>query len=186
MLLALQAYFPSLHPEICAIDKEPNNCEPAQGWKLTLLCLSLLMFAIGEGCIRACIPSLGVDQFRNNDPKKPQLQSMFLTWLKVANSLGAIVGLAFLVWIENNLGWNIGFMMCALIVLVGLLVAASGYPFYRMQKPTGSPLTRTLQVKVLTVNLSYRIYFFHFNSVFALIIITNIKASIYNYLFLNA
>jgi peptide/histidine transporter 3/4 len=73
---------------------------------------------------------------------------MFLIWLKFANSLGAIIGLVFLVWIENNLGWNIGFMICALVVLVGLLVAASGMPFYRMQKPIGSPLTRTLEVKV--------------------------------------
>ncbi|RCV34292.1 hypothetical protein SETIT_7G148400v2 [Setaria italica] len=151
-LLALQAHFPSFHPEICEINKEPNNCEPAKGWNLTMLCLSLLLFAVGEGCMRSCIPSLGGDQFSNDDPKKSQLKSMFLIWLKFANSLGAIIGLAFLVWIENNLGWNIGFMICALIVLVGLLVAASGMPFYRMQKPTGSPLTRILEVLVVSSN----------------------------------
>ncbi|CAL5031297.1 unnamed protein product [Urochloa decumbens] len=149
-LLALQAHFPSLHPEICEINKEPNNCKPAKGWNLTMLCLSLLLFAVGEGCMRSCIPSLGGDQFSNDDPKKSQLKSTFLIWLKFANSLGAIIGLAFLVWIENNLGWNIGFMISALIVLVGLLVAASGMPFYRMQKPIGSPLTRALEVLVIS------------------------------------
>jgi peptide/histidine transporter 3/4 len=127
------------------------------------------MFAIGEGCMRACIPSLGGDQFSNSDPKKSQLQSMFLTRLKFANSLGAIIGLAFLVWIENNLDWNIGFIMCALIVLVGLLVEASGYHLYCMQKPSGSPLTRTLQVKVHTLNISYRMYFCNCNLVFVLV-----------------
>ncbi|KAL6652476.1 hypothetical protein ACP70R_011401 [Stipagrostis hirtigluma subsp. patula] len=150
MLLALHAQLPALHPPICEINKEPNNCEPAQGWNLTLLCLSLLMFAVGEGCMRACIPSLGRDQFSNDHPKNSQLKSMFLIWLKFANSLGAIIGLAFLVWIENNLGWNIGFMVCALIVLVGLLVAASGTPFYQMQKPSGSPITRILQVLLIS------------------------------------
>lgn len=163
MLLALQAHLPALHPETCAIDEEPNNCEAARGWKLTLLCLGLFMFAVGEGCMRACVPSLGGDQFSDSDPKKPQLKSTFLTRLKLANSLGAMIGLAFLVWIENNLGWDIGFMTCALAVLVGLLVAASGYPFYRMQKPSGcgSPLTRTLQVKkfIHTVSISYTMYF---------------------------
>ncbi|CAO2035571.1 unnamed protein product [Urochloa humidicola] len=149
-LLALQAHFPSLHPEICEINKEPNNCEPAKGWKLTMLCLSLLLFAVGEGCMRSCIPSLGGDQFSNDDPKKSELKRTFLIWLKFANSLGAIIGLVFLVWIENNLGWNIGFMICALTILVGLLVAASGMPFYRMQKPTVSPLTRTLEVLVIS------------------------------------
>ncbi|XP_025825847.1 protein NRT1/ PTR FAMILY 4.5-like isoform X1 [Panicum hallii] len=150
MLLALQAHFPSLHPETCEIKKELNNCKPAKGWNLILLYMSLLLFAVGEGCMRSCIPSLGGDQFSNDDPKKSQLKSMFLIWLKFANSLGAIIGLVFLVWIENNLGWNIGFMICALVVLVGLLVAASGMPFYRMQKPIGSPLTRTLEVLVIS------------------------------------
>ncbi|GJN12521.1 hypothetical protein PR202_ga30805 [Eleusine coracana subsp. coracana] len=141
MLLALQAQLPSLHPPICAINNEPNNCEPAQGWKLALLYLSLLMFAMGEGCMRACIPLLGGDQFSNDDPKKSQLKCSFFIWLKFVNSLGGIIGLVFLVWMENNLGWNIGFMICAFVVLVGLLVAASGAPFYRIQKPNGSPLS---------------------------------------------
>lgn len=154
MLLALQAHLPSLHPMVCEINKESNNCKTAQG-NLTLLCLSLLMFATGEGCMRACIPSLGGDQFSNEDPKESQLKSMFLRWLKFANSLGALIGLVFLVWIENNLGWTVGFMMSALIVLVGLLVAASGLPFYRMQKPNGSPLTRLWQVKVRMAHSSY-------------------------------
>ncbi|PVH35504.1 hypothetical protein PAHAL_7G201000 [Panicum hallii] len=106
MLLALQAHFPSLHPETCEIKKELNNCKPAKGWNLILLYMSLLLFAVGEGCMRSCIPSLGGDQFSNDDPKKSQLKR--------------------------------------------LLVAASGMPFYRMQKPIGSPLTRTLEVLVIS------------------------------------
>ncbi|EMS61009.1 Nitrate transporter 1.2 [Triticum urartu] len=148
MLLALQAYLPSLHPLDCEINKEPNNCESAKGWSLTLLYLSLLMFAIGEGCMRACIPLLGGDQFSNDDPKETHLKSTFLSWIKFANSVGALMGLVFLVWIENNLGWALGFMISALIVLVGLFVAASGLPFYRTQKPNGSPLKGILQVLV--------------------------------------
>ncbi|KAL6903589.1 hypothetical protein ACP4OV_004402 [Aristida adscensionis] len=147
MLLALQAEVPSLRPPVCAINREPNNCEPAQGWNLTLLCLSLFIFAVGEGCMRACIPSLVGDQFCDDDPKK-SLRSIFLSGLKFANSLGALIGLVFLVWLENNLGWNIGFIICALIVILGLLVAASGIPFYRVQRPSGSPLTRAFKVLV--------------------------------------
>ncbi|CAM0904046.1 unnamed protein product [Alopecurus aequalis] len=145
MLLALQAHLPSLHPLDCEINKEPNNCEPAEGWNLTLLYLSLLVFAVGEGCMRSCLPFLGGDQFGNDDPKETQLKGRFFSWLKFANSLGALIGLVFLVWIENNLGWAIGFMVSALTVFVGLFVAASGLPFYRTHKPNGSQLTRILQ-----------------------------------------
>ncbi|XP_047064075.1 protein NRT1/ PTR FAMILY 4.5-like [Lolium rigidum] len=145
MLLALQAHLPSLHPLDCEINKEPNNCEPAEGWQLTLLYLSLSVFAIGEGCMRSCIPLLGGDQYSNDDMKKSQLKGRFLSWLKFANSLGALIGLVFLVWIENNLGWATGFMISALIVLVGLFVAACGLPFYRTVRPNGCHVTRILQ-----------------------------------------
>nr|XP_051211735.1 protein NRT1/ PTR FAMILY 4.5-like [Lolium perenne] len=145
MLLALQAHLPSLHPLDCEINKEPNNCEPAEGWQLTLLYLSLSIFAIGEGCMRSCIPLLGGDQYSNDDMKKSQLKGRFLSWLKFANSLGALIGLVFLVWIENNLGWATGFMISALIVLVGLFVAACGLPFYRTVRPNGCHVTRILQ-----------------------------------------
>lgn len=148
MLLALQAHLPSLHPPDCEIIKEPNNCETTEGWNLTLLLLSLLMFAVGEGCMNACIPFLGGDQFNNDDPNETQLKGMFLSWLKFANSLGALIGLIFLVWIENNVGWTIGFAISAVLVLVGLFVAASGLPFYRTKKPNGSPRKRILQVLV--------------------------------------
>ncbi|XP_015691787.1 protein NRT1/ PTR FAMILY 4.6-like isoform X1 [Oryza brachyantha] len=148
MLLPLQAHLPSLHPPICEISKDPSKCEPAQVWSLTLLYLSLLVFAIGEGCMRACVPILGEDQFGNDGPQESHLRSKFLSWLNLANSLGALIGLVFLVWIENNLGWDIGFMLCAVTVLVGLLITAGGLPFYGMRKPNGSPLTRILQVFV--------------------------------------
>jgi peptide/histidine transporter 3/4 len=148
LLLALQAYLPSLHPLDCEINKEPNNCQSAQGLNLTLLFLSLLMFAIGEGSMLACIPFLGGEQFNNGEPNETQVKVTFLSWLKFANSLGALMGLIFLVWIENNLGWAIGFMISAVIVLLGLFVAASGLPFYITKKPNRSPLTRILQVKV--------------------------------------
>ncbi|CAM0904047.1 unnamed protein product [Alopecurus aequalis] len=78
MLLALQAHLPSLHPLDCEINKEPNNCEPAEGWNLTLLYLSLLVFAVGEGCMRSCLPFLGGDQFGNDDPKETQLKGLFV------------------------------------------------------------------------------------------------------------
>ncbi|EAY94651.1 hypothetical protein OsI_16429 [Oryza sativa Indica Group] len=98
--------------------------------------------------MRDCVPALGEDQFSNDDPEASHLRSNFLSWLKSANSLGALIGLVFLVWIEKNLGWDIGFLLCALIVIVGLLIAASGLPFYGMRKLNGSPLTRILQVLV--------------------------------------
>jgi hypothetical protein len=61
-------------------------------------------------------------------------------------STGGFVGLVFIVWVENSKGWYLGFVVCALFVILGMLIWIAGLPFYRNQLPTGSPITRILQV----------------------------------------
>jgi hypothetical protein len=58
-----------------------------------------------------------------------------------------MVGVVFLVGVQDNVGWGLGFTLAALMVLVGTLGVAVGLPFYRHQKPAGSPVTRILQVR---------------------------------------
>ncbi|KAJ3671470.1 hypothetical protein LUZ60_007549 [Juncus effusus] len=148
-LLALQAHFPSLHPPKCDISNESNNCVQMHGSNTTLFYISLYIVTIGEGGLRACIASLGGDQFDDDDIIERRHKISFFNWFTFNISLGGLLGLIFIVWIENNKGWDIGFAVCALIILVGLIVVACGFPFYRSQIPTGSPLTRITQVFVV-------------------------------------
>ncbi|KAM3278091.1 hypothetical protein ACQJBY_045765 [Aegilops geniculata] len=148
ILLAIQAHIPSLHPPACSVN-EPHNCEPVHGTNLSLLLLGMYMICIGEGAIRACLPALGGDQFDNADPVERRLESSFFNWYTFSVSMGSFFGLIFVVWLENNKGWGVGFGVCAVIVLLGLLIWAAGFPFYRNQVPTGSPITRIMQVIIV-------------------------------------
>ncbi|WOL12770.1 protein NRT1/ PTR FAMILY 4.6 isoform X1 [Canna indica] len=147
-LLAVQAHLPSLHPPPCNIKDDLANCEKAHGWNLALLYIGLYTVAVGDGCTRSCSPALGGDQFDSDDPVEVLQKSSFFNWITFAISFGGFTGLLLLVWIENNEGWDIGFGVCALATLVGVLAIACGSPFFRNQMPTGSPLTRMLQVFV--------------------------------------
>uniref|UniRef100_A0A453LSJ7 Major facilitator superfamily (MFS) profile domain-containing protein n=1 Tax=Aegilops tauschii subsp. strangulata TaxID=200361 RepID=A0A453LSJ7_AEGTS len=129
----------------CSVN-EPHNCEPVHGTNLSLLLLGMYMICIGEGAIRACLPALGGDQFDNADAVERRLESSFFNWSTFFVSMGTFFGLIFVVWLENNKGWGVGFGVCAAIVLLGLLIWAAGFPFYRNQVPTGSPITRIMQV----------------------------------------
>jgi len=155
-LLALQAYLPSLHPPSCDIEDERTVCKEVHGWNATLLYAALYISAFGEGCIRACLPSLGADQFDHEDPTESRQQSSFFNWYTFGISLGGLVGLILIVWLETYKGWDIGLGLCAILVLLGLIVVAAGLPFYRNQVPEGSPLTRILQV-VLIPGLKHKI-----------------------------
>ncbi|EHA8590171.1 protein NRT1/ PTR FAMILY 4.6 [Cocos nucifera] len=146
-LLALQAHLPSLRPSDCEINGRQNNCEQVHGFDSALLYISLYTIALGEGCVRAALPSLGGDQFDEKDPDESQQKASFFNWFTFGISLGGFIGLTLVVWIENK-RWDIGFGISALTVLLGLVAVASGVSFYRIQIPEGSPLTRILQVFV--------------------------------------
>ena len=145
-LLALQAHVPSLHPPPCNIEAELSNCKEVRGWDATLFYTALYVSAFGEGCMRACVPSLGADQFDHEDPSESRQQSSFFNWFTFGISFGGFLGLIFMVWLENYKGWDIGLGLSSILILLGLLVVAAGLPFYRNQVLEGSPLTRILQV----------------------------------------
>ncbi|CAN6381509.1 unnamed protein product [Urochloa humidicola] len=148
MLLACQAHFPSLHPPPCDIISHPSECTAVDGRNLSLLTLGLYMIPLGEGAVRVCAAALGGDQFDGDDPEELRGKASFFNWFAFCISLGGFVGLVCVVWVQNNEGWDLGFVLSAFVALLGSVVLLSGLPFYRHQKPTGSPLTRILQVSV--------------------------------------
>ncbi|CAL4911095.1 unnamed protein product [Urochloa decumbens] len=148
MLLACQAHFPSLHPPPCDMINHPNECTPVSGRNLSLLTLGLYLIPIGESSLRTCAAALGGDQFDGDDPTELHGKISFFNWFEICISMGGFVGLVVLVWVQDNKGWGLGFTLAAVMALVGTVVVAAGLPFYRHRKPTGSPVTRILQIFV--------------------------------------
>ncbi|CAN6373009.1 unnamed protein product [Urochloa humidicola] len=146
ILLAVQAHVPSLHPPPCIPGQQ--TCQSVHGKNLSLLLLGLYLISIGDGAPRACLPALGGEQFDTSNPTEQRQEASFFNWYTIAVSTGGFVGLVFVVWVENSKGWDIGFFICAFCVLLGMLIWIAGFPFYRNQKPSGSPIIRILQVIV--------------------------------------
>ncbi|KAI3889117.1 hypothetical protein MKX03_004280 [Papaver bracteatum] len=137
VLLALQAHIPALQPPPCNMFAPSSNCEQVHGYNAAIFYGGLYLLAFGEGCLRANIASLGVKQ-----------RSSFFNWFTFSVSLGAFIGVTLLVWIQENKGWNLAFTFSAGWTILGVVVVASGFSFYRNLIPRGSPLTRMLQVLV--------------------------------------
>jgi len=116
------------------------------GRNLSLLTLGLYVIPLGEGAVRVCAAALGGDQFDDSDPQELRGKMSFFNWYTFCISLGGFLGLVLVVWVQNNKGWDLGLALSALVALLGAVVLLTGLPFYRHQNPTGSPLTRILQV----------------------------------------
>jgi dipeptide/tripeptide permease len=124
----------------------PDECLPVSGRNLSLLTLGLYLVPIGESALRACAAALGNDQFDIDDPTELPGNISFFNWFEIDISVGGFVGLVVLVWVQENKGWGLSFALAALMVLVGTVGVGLGLPFYRHRWPTGSPITRILQV----------------------------------------
>lgn len=106
------------------------------------------MVALGSGCLRPCLATLGADQFDIEDPEeKKQIRSYF-NWFFFAMSVGSMVAMMVVVYVAESVSWFWSFtiMGIAMFLSTACLIAGAGH--YRHKTPQGSPLTRIAQVMV--------------------------------------
>ncbi|XP_042485030.1 protein NRT1/ PTR FAMILY 4.3-like [Macadamia integrifolia] len=144
-LLALHATFLSLSPLDCGI---PEKYKLVHGVNTSILHMGLYTLAFGEAFLRANLPPFGADQFDDTEIFSSRSKSSYFNWLSFICTGGSIIGLILVDWIQNHRGWVEAFVASATLMGLGLVVLTSGFRFYRNQIPSGSPLTRILQVFV--------------------------------------
>ena len=147
-LLAVQAHFHSLRPTPCQgfATSQTTQCEAADSDQSAILFTGLYLVAFGTSGVKAALPSLGADQFDDNDPKESAQLSSYFNWFLLNLTVGAIIGVTFVVWISSNQGWDWAFGVCTIAVLFSIVFVSMGKSLYRNNVPKGSPLLRIIQV----------------------------------------
>lgn len=123
-------------------------CAPASSAQYIVFFLGLYLIALGTGGIKPCVSSFGADQFDDTDPAERVKKGSFFNWFYFSINIGALISSSFLVWIQDNAGWGLGFGIPALFMGLAIISFFSGTKLYRFQKPGGSPITRMCQVLV--------------------------------------
>ncbi|CAH8383660.1 unnamed protein product [Eruca vesicaria subsp. sativa] len=136
ILLTIQAHIPKLQPHG---DNTPSTLQSV------VLFTGLYAVAIGVGGVKASLPAHGGDQL---DSRKQGLISGFFNWYFFSICFGGFMAVTIMVWIEENKGWSSSFVICTVILASALLIFTVGFPMYRFKRPTGSPLTRIVNVFV--------------------------------------
>jgi peptide/histidine transporter 3/4 len=145
MLLIIQSHYHKLQPEPCG----KSTC--VHGTKAFLFYASIGLLGLGGGGIRGAVPALGADQFDDKDPEEHKHIATFFNWFLLSSSIGATIGVTFVVYVSSHVGWDKGFIISMSCSFAGLVFVALGKPFYRVRVPGESPLLRVLQVLVVTV-----------------------------------
>lgn len=150
-LLTVTASVPGLKPN-CS---PSGACDPTE--TQTAVCfLALYIVALGTGGIKPCVSSYGADQFDDTDEHEKTHKSSFFNWFYLSINVGALIAGSILVWIQENIGWGVGFGIPAAAMAIAVVSFFSGTRLYRNQKPGGSPLTRMSQVVVASLK-KYRV-----------------------------
>lgn len=113
--------------------------------------LGLYLVALGEGGIKPCTSALGADQFDGADPVERVTKASFFNWYYFSINIGSLLSGTVLVWVQDNVGWGVGFLVPTVLMVFGLAAFVAGRRVYRYKKLEGSPLKRVTQVVVAAV-----------------------------------
>ncbi|KAL3538474.1 hypothetical protein ACH5RR_001840 [Cinchona calisaya] len=148
ILLSVQAHLPQLKPPKCNILTDGNNCVEAKGFKSLIFFMALYLVALGSGCVKPNMIAHGADQFNKENPKESKNLSRYFNAAYFAFSMGELVALTILVWVQTHSGMDIGFGVSAAAMAMGLISLVGGTLLYRNTPPQGSIFTPIAQVLV--------------------------------------
>ncbi|KAL6603978.1 hypothetical protein ACP70R_044339 [Stipagrostis hirtigluma subsp. patula] len=115
------------------------------------LYVGLYLVALGNGGIKPCTSAFGADQFDGADPVERVTKSSYFNWYNFAVNTGSVLSGILLIWVQDNIGWEVGFAIPTVLMVFSLAIFAAGRKVYRYKILGGSPLTRISQVVVAAV-----------------------------------
>ena len=168
ILLWLTAMIPQLQPPPC--DRFTETCSSATAGQMAILFFSFGLISIGAGCIRPCSNAFGADQLDNEEnPNNESVLQSFFNWYYAATGLSTIIAFTVIVYIQDNLGWKVGFAVPAILMFLSALMFLVGSSQYIKVKASSSLFTGFVQVVVAAfrnrkLNLSHGSIEQHYHS----------------------
>nr|POE46591.1 protein nrt1/ ptr family 5.2 [Quercus suber] len=150
ILLTLSVSLNSLKPPPCN-EVIVGNCKKASTLHLAVIYGALYTLAVGTGGTKPNISTIGADQFDEFNPKEMGHKLSFCNWWMFSIFFGTLFANTVLVYVQDNVGWTLGYGLPTLGLAISIAIFVAGTPFYRHKLPTGSPFTRMSRVIVAAI-----------------------------------
>ncbi|XP_027355928.1 protein NRT1/ PTR FAMILY 1.2 [Abrus precatorius] len=145
VLLWLTTMIPLSKPVCDQFAKGCNNSPTTI--QLLILHSSFALMSIGGGGIRSSSLAFGVDQLsmRYEDAG---IQESYFSWSYASVTVASMLGLTVFVYIQENMGWTVGFGIPVILMFIATLAFFLASPFYVMLKVERNMLSGLVQVLV--------------------------------------
>ena len=150
-LLTLAVSLPALKPPPCPDNINVENCKKASTLQLAVFYGALYTIALGTAGTKSNITTIGADQFDDFHPKEKAKKLSFFNWWMFSVFFGTLFSSTVLVWIQDNIGWTLGYALPTAGLAISIVIFVVGTPYYRHKVPAGSPLTRMVRVIVAAI-----------------------------------
>lgn len=119
-----------------------KHCKSPTSSQMAFLLSAFFLMSIGAGGVRSCSLAFGADQFRRKDKKNNEnLLEKFFGWYYAAASAAVVVAFTAIVYIQDNIGWKVGFGVPAILMLISALSFLVASSIYVKAKPNNSMFT---------------------------------------------
>ncbi|KAI3917602.1 hypothetical protein MKW98_021364 [Papaver atlanticum] len=133
--LWLTAMFPQMKPKPC--DLSLNVCDSATPAQFVFLLSSLGLMSIGAGCIRPYDPA-----------KNEEILQTYFNFYYATIGISTLLALTVIVYIQDHMGWKVGFAVPAMLMFLSALFFFLGNSFYIKVKASTSLFTGFAKVFV--------------------------------------
>ncbi|XP_061367390.1 protein NRT1/ PTR FAMILY 1.2-like [Gastrolobium bilobum] len=145
ILLWLTTMIPTSRP-ICN-QLTNNGCSSPTTMQIWILHSSFALMSIGAGGIRSSSLAFGVDQLSKRD-KDAGIKESYFSWYYAAVTVSSLLGLSVVVYIQDNMGWTVGFGVPVILMFIATLSFFLASPFYVMLEAKRNLLSGLAQVIV--------------------------------------
>ena len=145
-MLWLTAMIPATRPPPC--NHPTKGCKSATTGQMAMLLSAFGLMSIGNGGL-SCSIAFGADQVnRTDNPNNRRVLEIFFSWYYAFTTISVILALTVVVYIQDHLGWKIGFGVPAALMLLSTVLFFLASPLYVKITKRTSLITGFAQVTV--------------------------------------
>lgn len=142
-VLWLTAMIPQARP-FC--DEISGHCDAPSTSQLLLLYSSYAIMSVGSGCLQASYLAFGADQLYRKNKSNSGILDSYFNVCYISAALGTLVGMSCIVYIQDRMGWGMGFGVPVALMFLATITFLSASPLYLKSKPSKSWCAGLVQV----------------------------------------